>query len=291
MDSDEALSDRTLPRHLHGRYAQKVETGLCRSLLRSGLCVDEASREERPGSALLAARREAFDALFLNDVSAEAVAALRQRVGGEDTRKVRLTALDCNEAAVAAREHLFPPTSASGTLGLAVIDPTAFQVSFDAIREMTADLRVDLIITFMTGYILRFIGEPSLEGRLDRFFGTPEWRDLIPGIHRGRLTYRALLDLYEAQLRSIGYSVFDDRQQARNRAGASIYHMVFASKDPRGGDFWRKISQRDDVGRARLPGDLATPAPASAPARRRARRGRESPSRRGGRRLRGRGRW
>ena len=219
-----------------------------------GLCVDEATREERPGSALLAARREEFDALFLNDVSAAAITALRQRVGGGDTRKVRLTALDCNEAAVAAREHLFPPTSASGTLGLAVIDPTAFQISFDAIREMTADLRIDLIITFMTGYILRFIGEPSLEGRLDRFFGTLEWRDLIPGIDRGRLTYRALLDLYEAQLRSIGYSVFDDRQQARNRAGASIYHMVFASKDPRGGDFWQKISQRDDVGRARLPG-------------------------------------
>ncbi len=219
-----------------------------------GLCVDEASNEERPGSSLLAARREEFEALFLNDVSGDAIAALRERIASEDSGRVRFSELDCNEAAVAAREHLFPASAARGTLGLAVIDPTAFQISFEAIRAMTAGLRIDLIITFMSGYILRFIGEPPLEDRLDRFFGTPKWRELTPGINRGRLTYRPLLDLYEEQLRSIGYSTFDDRQQARNRTGANIYHMVFASKDPRGGDFWQKISQRDDVGRARLPG-------------------------------------
>lgn len=219
-----------------------------------GLCLDEASREERAGSALMAARRDEFEAAFLNDINPDSIQALRQRVGESNSGDVRFSEMDCNDAAVAAREHLFPPFDAGRTLGLAVIDPTAFQISFEAIRRMTVGLRIDLIITFMSGYIRRFIGEPPLEATLDRFFGTPEWRDLIPGRGMERLTYRALLDLYEDQLRSIGYTVFDDRQQARNRAGASIYHMVYASKHERGGDFWEKISQRDHVGRVRLPG-------------------------------------
>ncbi len=219
-----------------------------------GLCVDEESGEERPGSALMAARHEEFEAVFLNDISTDSIAALRRRVGEANASHVRFTDMDCNDAAVTAREHLFPPFEAGRTLGLAVIDPTAFQISFDAIRRMTAGLRIDLIITFMTGYIRRFIGEPSLEATLERFFGTSAWRDLIPGKGPERLTYRALLNLYEDQLRSIGYTVFDDRQQARNRTGASIYHMVYASKHERGGDFWQKISQKDHVGRVRLPG-------------------------------------
>lgn len=219
-----------------------------------GLCLDEASQEQREGSALMAARREEFQSVFLNDINPDSVAALRERMGDAKSSHVRFAELDCNDAAVAAREHLFPPFEAGRTLGLAVIDPTAFQISFDAIRRMTAGLRIDLIITFMSGYIRRFIGEPPLEATLDQFFGTPIWRDLIPGRGAERLTYRALLDLYEDQLRSIGYTVFDDRQKARNRAGASIYHMVFASKHERGRDFWEKISQRDHVGRVRLPG-------------------------------------
>ncbi|MXW24254.1 MAG: three-Cys-motif partner protein TcmP [Chloroflexi bacterium] len=219
-----------------------------------GLCVDEDTGEERPGSSLMAARHAEFDAVFLNDVSPDAVAALKERVGGEHSGRVRIAEMDCNDAATAARKHLFTPADERSTLGLAVIDPTAFQISFDAIRQMTSELRIDLIITFMTGYIRRFIGEAALESALDRFFGTDAWRNLIPGRSPERLTYRALLDLYEDQLRSIGYTVFDDRQQARNRAGASIYHMVYASKHERGGDFWEKISQRDHVGRVRLPG-------------------------------------
>ncbi len=219
-----------------------------------GLCVDEETGEERLGSAFMAARHEEFDAVFLNDISTDSITALKQRVGETGAGNVRFSDQDCNDAAMAAREYLFPLTDARQTLGVAVIDPTAFQISFDAIRRMTAGLRIDLIITFMTGYIRRFIGESALEATLDRFFGTTAWRDLIPGIGSERFTYRALLDLYEDQLRSIGYTVFDDRQQARNRAGASIYHMVYASKHERGGDFWEKISQRDHVGRVRLPG-------------------------------------
>lgn len=217
-----------------------------------GMCVDEETREERFGSALLAAGRKEFDAIFLNDIDGRSVDALQQRIDDIGKTNITFRRFDCDDAAATARNLLFPVQEARRTLGLAVIDPMAFQISFDAIKKMTADLRVDLIITFMTGYLNRFIGEPTMEPTLDKFFGNSEWRALIPGIRRNQPTYRELLDLYEDQLRSIGYSVFDDRQQARNRKGSTIYHMIFASKHERGGDFWQKISQRDDRGQMRM---------------------------------------
>lgn len=215
-----------------------------------GLCVDEETGAERPGSALLAATRNEFDAIFLNDIDEQAVSALERRIGS--TGRVTFNQMDCNAAAAAARRQLFPAQKHRQTLGLAVIDPMAFQISFDAIERMTAGLRVDLIITFMIGYIHRFIGNPVMGPTLDCFFGTAEWRSLVPGTQRSQPSYRELLDLYEERLSSIGYSVFDDRQQARNRRGSVIYHMIYASKHERGGEFWRKISQRDDKGQLRM---------------------------------------
>lgn len=210
-----------------------------------GLCVDGETGAERPGSALLAAARKEFDAIFLSDIDGQAVGALERRIGGAG--RVTFERMDCNAAAAAARRQLFPAQEHRRTLGLAVIDPMAFQISFDAIERMTAGLRVDLIITFMTGYAHRFIGSPAMGPTLDRFFGTAEWRSLVPGIQRRRPSCRELLDLYEERLRSIGYSVFDDHRQARNRKGSVIYHMIYASKHELGGEFWRRINDRGQL--------------------------------------------
>lgn len=219
-----------------------------------GLCVDPRTGEEMLGSPLLALRSQHFMKMYLNDLDPEMSSALRTRVGDVDPDVVKISELDCNVAAHEARDYLFPSDFAAQTrLGLVVLDPRAFQISFDSIKELTADLRIDLIIIFMTGFVRRFISQASYADVLDRFMGTDEWRRLAPGIEREEpFTYRALLDLYEEQLKSIGYTTFDDRSQARNRVGANIYHIVFASKHKRGGEFWEKISLRDESGGQRL---------------------------------------
>lgn len=188
-----------------------------------GLCVDEKSGMESKGSPLRAIEKQGFSHLFLNDASSDAVSALRRRIGQHDGR-VTLSQLDCNEAVDSLVATLFP-SGAVGMLGLVFIDPAAFQMQFDAVRRLTADRRVDLIITFMTGYIQRFRDQPGYADVIDRFVGTDRWR-------KARGT-RDVLDVYEAQLQSIGYEHVDDDIRIVNSKHRTIYHLVFASSSTR----------------------------------------------------------
>jgi three-Cys-motif partner protein len=109
---------------------------------------------------------------------------------------------------------------------------------------MTRNKRIDLIITVMTDHLRRFIEHPNLEEKLDGFFGTTEWRRLSETRAVGRrITYRDLLDQYEASLKRIGYKHVDDHVRIVNSRERPLYHLVFASKHPKGAEFFRKISQ------------------------------------------------
>ena len=160
---------------------------------------------------------------------------------------------DCNDAVEEAHPFLFPGGVTGGTLGLAVIDPTAFQMRFDALARLAAGARVDLIVVFMSGYLKRFITAPEYAPRMDAFLGTRDWRGGADLRRAGeRLTFRQLLDLYEARLRTLGYLHVDDSARMLNSRRSTIYHLVFASKDPKGAEFFAKISQRSREGQGRL---------------------------------------
>jgi len=219
----------------------------------SGLCVVEESGQEIRGSPLLALdARYPFTDLYFNDADASVSAALTGRVALRATNaRVNIRSLDCDDAARDAVNTL--RLDQSGTLGLAVIDPTAFQISFDALAAMIKGRRIDLIITLMTGYLRRFLDHPSYERPLDAFFGSADWRSLIDERAMGaKVTYRRLLDSYEGKLRAIGYAHVDDDIRILNSHEQTIYHLVFASKDPKGAEFFKKISRRKYGGQARL---------------------------------------
>jgi hypothetical protein len=61
-----------------------------------------------------------------------------------------------------------------------------------------------------------------------------------------------MLDLYENQLKKLGYLHVNDDARMINSKGSTIYHIVFASKHPTGEDFFRKISRRTYRGQQRL---------------------------------------
>ncbi|MDE2639306.1 MAG: three-Cys-motif partner protein TcmP [Chloroflexota bacterium] len=218
-----------------------------------GINIDADSGQESLGSALLAVKAP-FTKVFLSDADRDVVEALRARTADQDRERVRVECLDCNEAPARAREFLFPPGLGSGTLGLALLDPFAYQISFDSVRRLSADVPLDLIITFMTNFARRFLYEPGFGPGSDfeRFMGTAEyrvWRD-----EPQQSVTRSLLDLYERQLRGIGYPHVDDDSRILNTKNSTMYHLVFASKDPRGADFFKKISQVEPTGQRRLPG-------------------------------------
>ena len=216
-----------------------------------GININKESGTESRGSALLAVDAP-FTKIFLSDSDPQVIEALKARTAGQDPGRVRIECLDCNEAPSRAREFLFPGGPGGGTLGLALVDPFAYQISLDSVRRLSAGLPLDLLVTFMTNFAKRFLYQPGFGQGSDfeRFMGTNEYlalRDEPPA----SIT-RSLLDIYARQLRGIGYGYADDDSKIRNTMRSTIYHLVFASKHERGADFFKKISQTEPTGQRRL---------------------------------------
>lgn len=82
----------------------------------------------------------------------------------------------------------------------------------------------DTLIFLPLSFVNRFAGREGQERALDRFFGTPEWRDVPDG--QGRPD--ALLELFQAQLRAAGMDwVLPFRLRPEERGNA--YWIVGAS--------------------------------------------------------------
>ncbi len=105
----------------------------------------------------------------------------------------------------------------------------------------------------MTGFVRRFITTPGYEDALDGFYGTRAWRKILHGRDEGeKVTSRKLLDLYEEQLAGLQYLHVHDDARILNSKRSTIYHIVFASKHPRGAEFFKKISRRTYSGQRRI---------------------------------------
>ena len=219
-----------------------------------GRSVVEGTREEIDGSPIIALRTTyPFSQLYFNDSSGYATAALAARIGDPRPTNVTVSTMDCNEAAANARSLLFSGMDGARTLGLAFIDPTAFQIGLEAIDHLTSGLRIDVIITVMTGYMTRFIAERSFEDPMDQFFGSGDWRAFVESKAGGeKITSRRILDHYEEKLRRLDYSYFNDSVRIANSRDRTIYHLVFASKHQLGERFFKEISRRSASGQARM---------------------------------------
>ena len=108
-------------------------------------------------------------------------------------------------------------------------------------------------VTARCGYLRRFNRTPELARRLDRFFGTPEWRRILRGGGDEKVTSRRLLDLYEGRLRDLGYLHVDDDARILNSKNTTMYHLILASKHERGAEFFHKISQKTYSSQRKLP--------------------------------------
>lgn len=208
-----------------------------------GRCLVRETGEEISGSPLIALHcKEPFTHYFFNDADPQAIAALKSRVG--PITKVQYLNEDCNTAVGEIIGGL-----PSAFLGFCFVDPTGFQVKFDSIAQLTAGRRIDLAVTFQAGFIKRWAREDA--SALDQFFGDAGWRSLFDKAPRGEQS-RVLLDHYEGKLRTLGYREFKDFLLFKNKKDVPLYYLLFASKHPRGADFWDKISQRSVTGQTRL---------------------------------------
>lgn len=193
------------------------------------------------GSAIRALDFEFTDYVFV-DKDPRATAALKSRISGHSRGQLaHVRTKDCN-AAIDEVRRLVPPNA----LMLAFIDPTAWQISFDAVSRLVDGRKVDLLLTFHAFRLVRVAHLPVPQ--IDAFFGTPDWRPIVQQPSR-YLIVEELAELYNRQLASLGYlPSYQYRVPFRNSKNSSLYQLVGFSRDTVGVDFWAKASRARESG-------------------------------------------
>lgn len=219
-----------------------------------GRCHIRETNEEIDGSPLIALRFN-FAKYFFIEMDQDCYKSLEARIKArapEKTKNISLIPGDCN------REigNIKPPSSPA--LGLAFIDPTGIsQISFETIRKLTLNRKIDLIINFPEGMGIRMnLHQYTAKetNALNGFLGTNRWRERFQKtITSFPQACREIADEYLDNLRSLGYQIVDGSQiPVMTNQNRLLYYILFASKDPKGNEFWKKIGVLNPHGQRRL---------------------------------------
>ncbi|MBC8273515.1 MAG: three-Cys-motif partner protein TcmP [Chloroflexi bacterium] len=213
-----------------------------------GKCLIEETKEEIDGSPLVALScKVPFTHYFFNDVQSGAIKSLQARAEAFDYATINYFSRDCNEIIDELVKKL-----PSGSLDFCFIDPFNWQINFDSIRRLTARRQMDLAVTFHAGNMKRVADKPPKE--LLDFFPDFSWQQEYKEASRlHRSIVRVLLDAYERGLRNLGYDEIKDYVLERNKKNVPLYYLIFASKNPKGAEFWDKIAVHSETGQLRMP--------------------------------------
>lgn len=218
-----------------------------------GKCRIRDTNEEIDGSPLIALKFNFAQYCFIES-DVHSYLALAARVRGrtpEKLNRVKIVQGDCNNEILNLE---LPPSG----LELAFIDPTGVSnVSFETIRKLTDGRKIDLIINFPEGMGIRMNLHQYTDterNALNRFTGSARWQQR----QREAPTSfdemcKQIADEYLENLKGLGYlAVNNDWIPVKTDKNALLYYLLFASKDPRGNDFWRKITRIDPHGQRHL---------------------------------------
>jgi three-Cys-motif partner protein len=221
-----------------------------------GRCRIRDTEEEIDGSPIIALTQFDFASYYFFEADEACLHALEARAKSrspEKLKRVRMMLGDCNKTLEDAGIPL-------DGLGVAFIDPTGIsQISFESVAKLTHDRQIDLIINFPEGMGIRMNLHQYTEtdkNALSRFMGSDRWKKRYPN-QKALATFdevcSEIAKEYLANLGQLGYrSVDSDWIPVKTDNNALLYYLLFASKHPRGSDFWRKIRQIGPHGQRRL---------------------------------------
>lgn len=139
---------------------------------------------------------------------------------------------------------------AKNDLALVFIDPTGIDIHFNTIRALTLDRRVDILMNIPFGMDIKrgfkIYKEKRNRSKLDRFLGgNVDWN----GIN----SPQDVLKIYKKRIADLGYTTVEYRDIiVKNTKNAPMYFLFFASRHPRGVEFWEKITRKDESGQFEL---------------------------------------
>ena len=214
-----------------------------------GKCLIRDSEEEIYGSPIIAARKP-FSYYYFADRDPRCINALKKRVVGMNLSEnsVYYYTGEANETTDQILREL-PPTRQS--LGLALLDPWAWDFSFENLKKLTDGRRLDILINFNIGDMKRRWWEPSQ--KMDSFLNLPtDHREVFQTRTHEVPDARTLLDHYEEELRKIGYRYTADDRPVTNSNNTPLYHIIFGSKHELGKDLRDAVSQRTASGQIKM---------------------------------------
>jgi three-Cys-motif partner protein len=222
-----------------------------------GVLVTKESRTRKPGSVLLAASTEKpFNRIIACEKDPALADALRQRLAscGVGSRAVVIEG-DCHEQIDKVIGEI-PKES----LTLAFVDPEGLHVKFTTLKALAnSENAVDFLILVATemDFHRNFERYLSVEDSPpDEMFGPDSgWRQKIGSIrwNDGPTVSQFVLDLLKNQMqRWLGYEYFDVTPLKRERDSRVLYHILFASRNKLGLQFWEASKTKDRSGQKRL---------------------------------------
>jgi|SRR5271157_3719497 len=221
-----------------------------------GLCLIPETKEEFDGSPLIALKYN-FAKYFFFESDPDCFRALRSRIEIRAPDKLSCIELiegDCNTG---IDKITFP---VSNSLGTAFIDPTGIApLPFKTIEQLTIGRQLDLIINFHEGMGIRMNLHQYTttdENALMSFLSSDRWKKQIQSKPLSfDETCRMIAKEYLENLERLGYLAFDSEKiPIKAKRDTLLYYLLFASKHPRGAEFWHKIKLIDSHGQRQFPG-------------------------------------
>jgi three-Cys-motif partner protein len=229
-----------------------------------GRCVRSDDGQETDGTPIKALQcKDPFTAYHFVEEATEPFNALQSRAKVSD--RFQSISWYNKDANLAVKDIV--TKIPRNTLTLAVIDPTGLHFTFDSLRTLTKGRKVDFIYLFPDGMDVRrnletrYLAKPYND--LDDMLGTTSWRDAIK---EERKKYpptddpicpdadKIVLKIFKEQIATLGYPhvTTGDDIQFKNSRQAHLYKLVFASRNPKGYEFWRKIQIIEPTGQRKM---------------------------------------
>ena len=216
-----------------------------------GRNVIRGTREEIDGSPFWALNRDFARYVFV-DVP-EVLTSLESRLARHAKRsQITLIEGDCN----AVLDQVLAAVPANH-LTVAFIDPTGLHISFNTIRRLVHNRKVDLLMTIQFGMGIRMNLPQYINAEkevLTAFLGNSDWREDIEAGGSVSESCRRILDRYMSQLHRLGYqTVKDDEIPVRtDQNNLLLYSIVLASRHKLAEHYWHEVTKIGASGQRRL---------------------------------------
>ncbi|MBI5042837.1 MAG: three-Cys-motif partner protein TcmP [Nitrospirae bacterium] len=230
-----------------------------------GRCIIKDEKREIDSGGIRALNRDEapFNECFYFDISKVNVDTLKKRAGAKSNCHV-----ECGDSNTLINNLVATLLKQSYRYHFAFIDPFGpGGLKFETLKMLAKLDKMDMLIHFPIGAIKRNLKTwtKSANNILDNFLGTNVWRKAIKGLHGDKI-FKALIDTFKEQLKSIGYPE-DGLKMAssnediytglptvpvRNTREVGMYVLILASKHPLGQKIWSSIIKTNPTGQKEL---------------------------------------